>query len=344
MQMVPFATSYMPTPVFQPQLGRSVTIDHAASLLGVSRRTIYYGFARAVADRRTIGGSRVRCVARRLVPDPMSLSRSSQPPFVPTEETTMTLQPTDARHTAPQGVFRSTSQCFTTFVLALALVLVATSADAQRRARLSSDLQAHLDSGATAAVDIIVGGTPDSISLLAARHGLAVKKTLRSGAVLTATPAALESLAADAEVDAVSADALVRSQMALTTSTTGADAAWSGLISELGETSGRGVGVAIIDSGIAAHPALAGRVVANIDFTAAEGRGADGYGHGTHIAGIVAGGGFRQGVQGSASGMAPGAHLLNLKVLGADGSGSASNVIEASDWAIENRQRMRFAC
>lgn len=37
--------------------------------------------------------------------------------------------------------------------------------------------------------------------------------------------------------------------------------------------------------------------------------------------------------------MAPGAHLLNLKVLGADGSGQASDVIEAIDWAIENRQR-----
>ena len=31
-----------PSPVFHPQLGRSVTIDHAAQLLGVSRRTVYY--------------------------------------------------------------------------------------------------------------------------------------------------------------------------------------------------------------------------------------------------------------------------------------------------------------
>ncbi len=43
---------------FQPQLGRSVTIDHAAVLLGVSRRTVYYrirdGRLRTV---RTLGGS-----------------------------------------------------------------------------------------------------------------------------------------------------------------------------------------------------------------------------------------------------------------------------------------------
>ena len=37
--------------------------------------------------------------------------------------------------------------------------------------------------------------------------------------------------------------------------------------------------------------------------------------------------------------MAPGAHLLNLKVLGADGSGKASDVIEAIDWAIANKSQ-----
>ena len=58
MQLVPFATSFPPTPVFQPQLGRSVTIDQAASLLGVSRRTIYYRIREGrLATVRTIGGS-----------------------------------------------------------------------------------------------------------------------------------------------------------------------------------------------------------------------------------------------------------------------------------------------
>ena len=65
----------------------------------------------------------------------------------------------------------------------------------------------------------------------------------------------------------MSADATVRSQMAVTTQTTGAEAAWSGSSPNSVATSGRGVGVAIIDSGIAAHPALAGRVVVNLDFT-----------------------------------------------------------------------------
>ena len=143
----------------------------------------------------------------------------------------------------------------------------------------------------------------------------------------------------------MSADAHRAVAVAVTTETTGAEAAWSGLIPELGATSGRGVGVAIIDSGIASHPALAGRVVVNLDFTDERGRGGDGYGHGTHIAGIVAARSDRNGVEGAETGMAPGAHLLNLKVLGADGTGKVSDVIEAIDWAIdEPRASTASAC
>jgi excisionase family DNA binding protein len=47
-----------PQHVFQPQLGRSVTIDQAAQLLGVSRRTVYYWIReRRLLTIRTLGGS-----------------------------------------------------------------------------------------------------------------------------------------------------------------------------------------------------------------------------------------------------------------------------------------------
>lgn len=47
-----------PSAPFQPQLGRSVTIDHAAALLGVSRRTVYYRIREGrLLTVRTIGGS-----------------------------------------------------------------------------------------------------------------------------------------------------------------------------------------------------------------------------------------------------------------------------------------------
>ena len=45
-------------PAFQPQLGRSVTIDQAAQLLGVSRRTVYYRIREGrLQTVRTLGGS-----------------------------------------------------------------------------------------------------------------------------------------------------------------------------------------------------------------------------------------------------------------------------------------------
>jgi excisionase family DNA binding protein len=59
MDMAPFATTtYLTNPGFQPQLGRSVTIDQAAGLLGVSRRTVYYRIREGrLLTVRTIGGS-----------------------------------------------------------------------------------------------------------------------------------------------------------------------------------------------------------------------------------------------------------------------------------------------
>ena len=180
----------------------------------------------------------------------------------------MNLQPTDTRHTAPQGVFRST--CTTLFIAAafVATIAVPGAAHAQSRgARLSADLRERLASPDGGQVDVIVSGSAERVADIAQRHGLSVKRALTSGAVLSASPDALSSLAADEAVGAVSADATVHSQMAVTAETTGAAAAWSGLVPQLGRTSGRGVGVAIIDSGISSHPALSGKVVVNLDFT-----------------------------------------------------------------------------
>src|SRR5205823_6479309 len=77
------------------------------------------------------------------------------------------------------------------------------------------------------------------------------------------------------------------------------------------------------------------RVLVTVDFTG--GDGVDRYGHGTHVAGIIAGQAGRTSDTRTYSGVAPGAYLLNLRVLGDDGSGTASSVIEAIDWAIDHR-------
>lgn len=97
---------------------------------------------------------------------------------------------------------------------------------------------------------------------------------------------------------------------------------------------GQGVGVAIIDSGIANHPDL-NNVVYSADFTGAVPGSGDGFGHGTHVAGIVAGSGQSSG--GMYAGIAPQSRLVNLRALDNNGAGYTSDVIHAIDWAIQNR-------
>ncbi len=61
------------------------------------------------------------------------------------------------------------------------------------------------------------------------------------------------------------------------------------------------------------------------------------YGHGTHVGALIAGGAGTGADIADYSGVAPAARLINLRVLDAQGAGRASDVIEAIDWAIENR-------
>ena len=63
--------------------------------------------------------------------------------------------------------------------------------------------------------------------------------------------------------------------------------------------------------------------------------GNDDYGHGTHVAGII--GGTGQASQGARIGNAPFVNLVNVKVTGADGSGSLSDMIYGLQWIYENR-------
>ncbi|HEY6362518.1 MAG TPA: S8 family serine peptidase, partial [Vicinamibacterales bacterium] len=208
-----------------------------------------------------------------------------------------------------------------------------------RHARLSDDLVQRLRAGDTARHTVIVTGSAAQVSAIAQRHRLTVRRWLKTGALLDVPEGALEALAQDGGVDQLSGNHRLSSQMTVTNTAIGADQVWEGLDGIPG-VSGEGVGVAIIDSGIADVPALRGRVVASVDFTDRRGRGLDRYGHGTHVAGIVAASG--RGHQGEANGVAPGAHLVNLKVLDEHGEGTAGDVIEAIDWAVDHRRRYRI--
>jgi serine protease AprX len=106
---------------------------------------------------------------------------------------------------------------------------------------------------------------------------------------------------------------------------------------------GTGVGVAVIDSGVADHADLhnasgATRVVYSQSFVAGDTTTPDKYGHGTHVAGLIGGSGVSSGVANGYlakyAGVAPNVNIINLRVLDQNGSGTDSQVIAAIQQAI----------
>ncbi|HET7079891.1 MAG TPA: S8 family peptidase [Chloroflexia bacterium] len=108
-----------------------------------------------------------------------------------------------------------------------------------------------------------------------------------------------------------------------------------------GDGQGYGVGVAVLDSGVNPNQDLytpwgRSRLVASAAFNTDWNRTPfDGYGHGTHVAGIIGGNGAAS--QGSYIGIAPAANLINVKVSNDDGSASASSVVAGLQWINDNR-------
>ncbi|GAA3869158.1 S8 family serine peptidase [Streptomyces lacrimifluminis] len=96
---------------------------------------------------------------------------------------------------------------------------------------------------------------------------------------------------------------------------------------------GKGVKIAVLDTGVdATHPDLKNQVIAAKNFSMAT-TTTDKYGHGTHVASIAAGTGAKSG--GKYKGVAPGAKILNGKVLDDNGSGDDSGIVAGMEWAAE---------
>jgi serine protease AprX len=169
-------------------------------------------------------------------------------------------------------------------------------------------------------------------------HGTAGRR-LASGAVQVADvpDGALHSLARQPGVRAVSLDRRVRGAADSTAASVGAS-----YVQQTLGLDGTGVGVAIVDSGVASwHDDLgSNRVARFVDFVGFQAAPYDDYGHGTHVAGIIAGYGYDSG--GRRRGIAPGATLLVEKVLDGAGEGYISNVIAAIDYAIANKDALHL--
>lgn len=100
---------------------------------------------------------------------------------------------------------------------------------------------------------------------------------------------------------------------------------------------GRGVGVAILDTGIFLHEDFEHRVTAFVDMVERRREPYDNNGHGTHISAIIGGCGAAS--DGRYQGVAPGCNLIVVKVLDHKGNGYASDVLAGLRWIRENKER-----
>ena len=147
---------------------------------------------------------------------------------------------------------------------------------------------------------------------------------------------ALADLASDPDVVSISPDRAVRGLLDLTADAVNAHVAWQSY-----GLSGDDIGVAVIDSGIATSADLpSSQVVYSQSFVG--GNTGDSYGHGTHVAGILASNGHSSSCSNcfrSFLGIASGVNLINLRVLDQNGNGTDSNVIAALQTAVSLKWR-----
>jgi serine protease AprX len=245
-----------------------------------------------------------------------------------------------------------TAQCVRPLVAALLVTALAgltsprIDAVSNPSAKLDSVLRsrAAMPAGRTRVIVQMADADPDSARAVLEQFGGTARRRLRSvnGWAGDVPNTAIAALAAWPAVAHVSIDRLVAGTMERTAATVGA--------LPLRETygyDGTGIGVALIDSGVtSSHDDLADaasgtqRVARFVDLVGGRTTPYDDCGHGTHVAGIVAGNGFDS--SGARAGIAPGARLVVLKALDATGKGSVSDVIAAIDYVVAHRTELNI--
>ena len=240
------------------------------------------------------------------------------------------------------------------FVLTLVLLIVIVSRPLSRPLAASAAGDAKFDAlvaeraARASGFSTVIVRASDHLSLgavnaaIGAARGRSLRRLSSINSEVAAVPnAALQALARSPHVAGVSLDRPISRSMERTAGTVGAAA----VRQQLGYD-GAGIGVAIVDSGVApgledlADAAGAQRIARFVDFVGGATAAYDDYGHGSHVAGIVAGNGFDS--SGARTGIAPGAALTVLKVLDASGNGRVSDVIAAIEYAVAHRSELNI--
>ena len=183
---------------------------------------------------------------------------------------------------------------------------------------------------------IVVGKVPGTAALLrseAARKAvdkLGREYRIFDGAAVELSGAQLSKLAKKSWISSITPDGAVQP--------TGTYDLWPSAVGldrlPAGSGSGDAPAIAIVDSGVEPDRVadFGGRVIASVNLASSTpGATGDDNGHGTLVAGVAAGASAKY------PGAAPGAKIVSLRVVGADGSARTSDVIAAADWIYRNR-------
>ena len=231
-------------------------------------------------------------------------------------------------------------------VIAVALSIVTFPAAAAAQPKnIDTALAARATHGGWSRVIVTLktgGDAGAEIKKLGGRFGR--RLSLINGMVIELPNGQIKKLAAHPAVARLDFDRPTTAHMALVANTIGAR-----YVRQAYGYDGAGIGVAVIDSGVVgwhddltyvgSNPAVRvsgnQRVAAFVDFVNGAAASYDDFGHGTHVAGIIAGNGFDS--KGARAGIAPASHLVSLKVLDGLGHGVTSDVIAAIEYAVANR-------
>ncbi|MGH9123932.1 MAG: S8 family serine peptidase, partial [Acidimicrobiales bacterium] len=217
--------------------------------------------------------------------------------------------------------------------LVIALPLVATPAPAS--AGLLPSTKVIVTGEAVGGLTGLIGSLGGSVlNVLAPINGILASVPNLTLPILDAVPGLLVSPDLPVSVSGSSFQATAppgRSPAAVFPDSTGATQLEAQGINGAGQT------VAVVDTGIANLPDFAGRLIDGVDLSGGNNPFQDSYGHGTFVAGLIAGNGASSG--GQYVGEAPGANLVSVKVAGANGHTDMATVILGIGWVMSHESR-----